>query len=352
MNADMDAEPPFPSTVTLRVHRFLPRPDRDRGRSSSPFGARRSPFGASSSPSRRRHGRQWTEDFTIAARPEDTVLDCLQLIRRTIDPTLAFRYSCGHGMCGSDAVSINGSPTLLCTATVGDWTKAAHEDGGFRRTGADPGSGEAATAIIDTTDATDAADGGRAKATDAAEGARTSATDVTDGTRSPDQADDGAFAQPPVIEVGPLPGFPVIRDLVVDIDPMFDQIRRLDPHLVGADDPSTESRTAAHEYLQTPAQLRRYELLSDCIACGVCEGSCPVYAGGEAFVGPAALVAASRFINDSRDTLTEGRLDAIDTQDGVAACQSVRACSRECPRGIDVGEEIWRLVAKVKERQA
>lgn len=104
------------------------------------------------------------------------------------------------------------------------------------------------------------------------------------------------------------------------------------------------------EYLQNPEQLAKYEMLSNCIACGVCEGSCPVYAGGDAFIGPAALIAASRFVNDSRDTATAARLEAIDTADGVAACQSVRACSRQCPRGIDVGEEMWQIVARVKER--
>ena len=75
-----------------------------------------------------------------------------------------------------------------------------------------------------------------------------------------------------------------------------------------------------------------------------------VYAGGDAFIGPAALIWASRFVNDSRHTKAMERMDAIDTADGVAACQSVRACSRHCPRGIDVGEEMWQIVAKVRER--
>ena len=72
--------------------------------------------------------------------------------------------------------------------------------------------------------------------------------------------------------------------------------------------------------------------------------------GGDAFIGPAALIWASRFVNDSRDTKAMERMDAIDTADGVAACQSVRACSRHCPRGIYVGEEMWQIVAKVRER--
>ena len=88
-----------------------------------------------------REGKQWVQDYVVPARPEDTVLDCLLKVKRTIDPTLAFRYSCGHGMCGSDAVSINGTPTLLCTATVKAWAKqpsdAQVDEDGFRHTGED-----------------------------------------------------------------------------------------------------------------------------------------------------------------------------------------------------------------------
>jgi succinate dehydrogenase / fumarate reductase, iron-sulfur subunit len=114
------------NTVTLRVNRFAPRAERarDRERGGSPFARKSSPFGDSGMSARRRpRGKQWLQDYTLNVRPEDTVLDCLLKIKRTIDPTLAFRYSCGHGMCGSDAVSINGTPTLLCTASVKDWAK-------------------------------------------------------------------------------------------------------------------------------------------------------------------------------------------------------------------------------------
>lgn len=306
------------TTVTLRVSRFAPRPGRDRGaRGGSPFARKSSPFAGASGASHRPRGKQWVQEYTLAARPEDTVLDCLLTIKRTIDPTLAFRYSCGHGMCGSDAVAINGTPTLLCTAAIGDWAKpdgpVMHDDEGFRRTDGpdDPPSGAEAAS--------------------------------SDGVRGGDLG---------VIELAPLPGFPVQRDLIADIDPMLEQIKKLKPYLQadGVLATTADGKVDVFEYLQRPEQLARYELLSNCIACGVCEGSCPVFAGGDAFIGPAALIAASRFVNDSRDTATAARLDAIDTADGVAACQSVRACSRQCPRGIDVGEEMWQIVARVKER--
>ena len=313
------------TTVTLRVHRFTPRSerperaDRARGRGSNPFARQRggSPFGAAS---RRPRGRQWVQEYTLAARAEDTVLDCLLTIKRTIDPTLAFRYSCGHGMCGSDAVAINGTPTLLCTASVGEWAKSPSPaaDDGFRRTG----------------------DG---------------AQDVADAAETGDGSDDGdgaANGSLGVIEIAALPGFPVRRDLIADIDPMLDQIRKLKPYLQARGELLTtpDGKVNVFEYLQSPQELARFEQLTNCIACGVCEGACPVFAGGDAFIGPAALIAASRFINDSRDGAAMERMDRIDTADGVAACQSVRACGRQCPRGIDVGEEMWQIVAKVRER--
>ncbi|KAB7790111.1 succinate dehydrogenase/fumarate reductase iron-sulfur subunit [Bifidobacterium leontopitheci] len=312
------------ATVTVRVNRFTPRPERERAaRGGSPFAkARRggSPFGGGSASSRNRRprGKHWTQDYTLTVRPEDTVLDCLLTIKRTLDPTLAFRYSCGHGMCGSDAVAINGTPTLLCTAGVKDWAKRPNQ---FAQTDA--------------------------------EGFRHTGDDATDEAASGETpADGGAANDLGVIELSPLPGFPVQRDLIADIDPMLDQIRKLKPYLQadGVLATTAEGKVDVFEYLQNPEQLTKYEMLSNCIACGVCEGSCPVFAGGDAFIGPAALIAASRFVNDSRDTALDTRLDAIDTADGVAACQSVRACSRHCPRGIDVGEEMWQIVAKVRER--
>ena len=131
------------NTVTLRVNRFAPRAEtcpRPRTWRLSVRLEKSSPFGDSGTSARRRQrGKQWLQDYTLNVRPEDTVLDCLLKIKRTIDPTLAFRYSCGHGMCGSDAVSINGTPTLLCTASVKDWAKPSNptlvDDEGFRHTG-------------------------------------------------------------------------------------------------------------------------------------------------------------------------------------------------------------------------
>ncbi|OXN00464.1 succinate dehydrogenase/fumarate reductase iron-sulfur subunit [Bifidobacterium vansinderenii] len=303
-------------TVTLRVSRFTPKPERPgRRRGGSPFGSRsKSPFGGDAAAGRtnRARGKRWTQEYTLDVHASDSVLDCLLTVKREQDPSLAFRYSCGHGMCGSDAVAINGTPTLLCTAKVRDWvrpdTPGFVGDDGFRPTG-EPVDADAHALDLDALD--------------------------------PDTT--------LVIELAALPGFPTQRDLIADIDPMLDQIRKLEPYLKASGDlqVTDEGKINAFEYLQNPEQLARYELLSNCIACGVCEGSCPVYAGGDAFVGPAAMIAASRFINDSRDGATASRLTALMEPDGARACQSVRACSMHCPKGIDVGEELWQTIQKV-----
>ncbi|KFI68678.1 succinate dehydrogenase/fumarate reductase iron-sulfur subunit [Bifidobacterium magnum] len=308
------------ATVTLSVQRFTPRAqrERERNRSASPFAKKGSPFGSSRAP-RRARGKSWKQEYTVTLPADSTVLDALLHIKRVEDPSLAFRYSCGHGMCGSDAVAINGSPTLLCTAKLRDVAQPSRTDNdGFRPTGS-------------------------------VERVKEPESDGSDPARSEDGSQPVDLG---VINVGPLPGFPVLRDLIVDIDPMLDQIRRMKPYLIadGVLATTHDGKVDVFEYLQRPEQLARYEVLTNCIACGVCEGSCPVYAGGEAFVGPAALIAQSRFVNDSRDEATEERLEMIDTADGVQACQSVRACSRPCPKGIDVGEEVWQLIAQVKER--
>ncbi|WEV52466.1 2Fe-2S iron-sulfur cluster-binding protein [Bifidobacterium sp. ESL0704] len=347
--------------VTIRIQRFTPMPERGHARrhSSSPFGGKArtgSPFG--SSPSRRRiRGKHFSQDYDFEAQPGQTVLDCLLDIKRTIDPTLAFRYSCGHGICGSDAVSINGTPTLLCTAKVEDYAKPQSNQPATNNTAVDGfrPTGTTQQTARDTI-GHNASEQTPEQTSDEDDQPRASLN--AGDSRNPDALNsstenENAAPNPALIEIAPLPGFPVLRDLIVDIDQMMNQIRKLEPYLKadGKLATTTDGQIDMFEYLQKPEELKRYELLSNCISCGICEGSCPVYAGGEAFIGPAALIADSRFINDSRDNATDQRLDAIATADGITACQSVRACSRECPRGIDVGEEMWQLTERVKSRQ-
>ena len=384
-----------PRPVTFRIARFTPRPQSERQARTNPF-AKSNPFATTGS--RRVRGRRWIQEYTIRIAPQRTVLDALLQIKREVDPTLNFRYSCGHGMCGSDAVLINGRPDLLCTATIADCLSASKtmpnayaSSGGtagsskvqqppaFRRTGTaaiattvprlTPHSGSVSDSTVPDLSTTDP----RETAT---------ATKTTGLIGAPHPMEMSDHAESSIVEIRPLPGFTLLRDLIVDTDAMFEQIRRFKPYLLHDDssadsgqthkeseqrqthdsrpDPLAKNTSLAarakatntepsSEYRQTPEELARYELLSTCIACGLCQGACPIYAGGEAFAGPAAMIAAARFINDSRDSHRQERLEAIDQVDGIQACQSIRACTRPCPRGIDVGEEMWKLVEAVKE---
>lgn len=306
----------------------------------SPFAKKRksSPFSTQNSgdlPAKPLSGKHWIQDYTIRARKNDTILDCLLKIKRTIDPTLAFRYSCGHGVCGSDAANVNGMPTLLCTATIAQNARQNTQtqgvrSSGFRKTGSVKSQ---ATATLTTT-----------PTADENHNLQSQSQEISSLIQN------GSFG---IIEIAPLSGFAVQRDLICDLSPMIAQLKRLEPYLQAQDVQTRNSsgKLAIIEFLQHPEQLAKFELLSNCIMCGVCEGICPVYAGGEAFIGPAALINAARFINDSRDNATDRRLDLADSSDGISACQSVRACSRQCPRGIDVGEEIWQLTTLINERK-
>ena len=353
--------------VTFRVSRFTPNdgscdsavtgdsatapapisstnsPGLVRRHRESPFAKKRksSPFSTQNSgdlQAKPLSGKHWIQDYTIRARKNDTILDCLLKIKRTLDPTLAFRYSCGHGVCGSDAANINGMPTLLCTATIAQNARQNTQNpqnqgvrsSGFRKTGSVKSQ---ASATLATTSSVDENHNPQVQSQEISS-----------------LIQNGSFG---IIEVAPLSGFAVQRDLICDLSPMIAQLKRLEPYLQAQDVQTRNSsgKLAIIEFLQHPEQLAKFELLSNCIMCGVCEGICPVYAGGEAFIGPAALINAARFINDSRDNATNRRLDLADSSDGISACQSVRACSRQCPRGIDVGEEIWQLTTLINERK-
>lgn len=306
----------------------------------SPFAKKRksSPFSTQNSgdlPAKPLSGKHWIQDYTIRVRKNDTILECLLKIKRTIDPTLAFRYSCGHGVCGSDAANVNGMPTLLCTATIAQNARQNTQtqgvrSSGFRKTGSVKSQ---ATATPTTTSSVDENHNLQVKSQEISS-----------------LIQNGSFG---IIEIAPLSGFAIQRDLICDLSPMIAQLKRLEPYLQAQNVQTRNSsgKLAIIEFLQHPEQLAKFELLSNCIMCGVCEGICPVYAGGEAFIGPAALINAARFINDSRDNATNRRLDLADSSDGISACQSVRACSRQCPRGIDVGEEIWQLTTLINERK-
>ncbi len=205
------------------------------------------------------------EEFTFDADPRDRVLDGLNHIKWHIDGTLALRRSCQSGICGSDALRINGVNRLACKTLV-------------REVGRE-------------------------------------------------------------VTVEPLMGYQVIKDLVVDMEPFFEQYRNVLPYMI------SEGPAPERERIQSPEERERYDDTTKCILCAACTTSCPAFWANEDYVGPAAIVQAHRFIFDSRDEGTGERLEALDDADGVWQCRTVFNCTKACPRDI----EVTRAIAEVKQ---
>jgi succinate dehydrogenase / fumarate reductase iron-sulfur subunit len=200
------------------------------------------------------------ETYDVPVEPTDRVLDGLHHIKWYIDGTLALRRSCAHGICGSDAMLINGRNQLACKVLVKDVGQT--------------------------------------------------------------------------VSIEPIRGMRVIKDLVVDMEPFFEKYRSVLPYLIN-DDPEPE-----RERLQSPADRERYDDTTKCILCAACTTACPIYWADGEYVGPAAIVAAHRFIFDSRDQGAGERLEILAEKSGVFRCRTTFNCTDACPRGIDVTRAI------------
>ena len=142
------------------------------------------------------------------------------------------------------------------------------------------------------------------------------------------------------IAVRPLPGRPVIRDLVVDMTQFYEQYRAVKPYLV-RHDPLPEQ-----ELPQSPADRDKLDGLYECILCGCCSTSCPSFWWNpDKFHGPAALLQAWRFLADSRDQATEERLDALEGPYKLFRCHSIMNCVEVCPKGLNP----TRAIGHIKE---
>lgn len=136
----------------------------------------------------------------------------------------------------------------------------------------------------------------------------------------------------------PLPGFPVIRDLIVDMEPFFDQYKRVQPYLQN-NEPMPEK-----ERLQSPAERAKLDGLYECILCGCCTSSCPSYWWNpDKFVGPAGLLNAYRFVADSRDTQAKERLAGLKDPYSAFRCRTIMNCANVCPKGLNPTEAISKL---------
>jgi succinate dehydrogenase / fumarate reductase iron-sulfur subunit len=196
------------------------------------------------------------ETYVVEGESNDQVLDLLNQVKWYQDGTLSYRRSCAHGICGSDAMRINGVNRLACKVLV-----------------------------------------------------------HTVGTK---------------ITIEPLLGLPVIKDLVVDMEPFFEHYRSVMPYLINDEQPPARERP------QTIEQRARFDDTTKCILCAACTTSCPSFWGSGEYVGPAAIVQAHRFIFDSRDRGAAERLNILNDRMGVWRCHDIFNCTDACPREIEV----------------
>ena len=210
------------------------------------------------------------ESYSVDAAPRDRVLNLLQSVKDTQDGTLTFRRSCAHGICGSDAMLINGRNRLACKIRV--------EQLGRK------------------------------------------------------------------VSVAPLGGLPVVKDLVVEMDGFFEKYRSVMPYFVN------DTPAPARERRQSAEDRERYDDTTKCILCAACTTSCPSFWAQPAYIGPAAIVQAHRFIFDSRDTAAEDRLEILADDDGVWRCRTTFNCVTACPRDINVTGAILEVTRAIVAR--
>jgi len=204
------------------------------------------------------------ESYRVPALPTDRILNLLHYIKWYIDGSLTFRRSCAHGICGSDAMRINGRNRLGCKVLVKDIMSAKN-------------------------------------------------TEVT---------------------IEPIKGLPLEKDLIVDMEPFFEAFRAIKPFMI------THGNEPTREWIQSQDDRARFDDTTKCILCACCTTSCPVYWSEDAYVGPAAIVNAHRFIFDSRDQGAQERLEILSDSEGVWRCRTTFNCTDACPRGIQVTKAI------------
>jgi len=146
--------------------------------------------------------------------------------------------------------------------------------------------------------------------------------------------------------IGPLPGLPVVRDLVVDMSQFYTQYEKIKPFLINDD-----SQPPAREFLQSPEDRAKLDGLYECILCACCSTSCPSFWWNpDKFIGPAGLLHAYRFLADSRDTATEERLSGLDDAFSVFRCHGIMNCVSVCPKGLNPTKAIGQIKSMLLKR--
>jgi len=209
--------------------------------------------------------KPYMKEYEVELGSNDRMLlDALIRIKE-MDDSLSLRRSCREGVCGSDAMNINGKNGLACITNLAD-------------------------------------------------------------LKTP-------------VELRPLPGMPVIRDLVVDMSQFFKQYHSVKPYLSN-DNPAPETE----ERLQSPEERAELDGLYECILCACCSTSCPSFWWNpDKFVGPAGLLQAYRFLADSRDESTSERLDNLEDPYRLFRCHSIMNCVDVCPKGLNPTKAIGKI---------
>ena len=215
--------------------------------------------------------RPYMQDYDVTLQPTDhMLLDAILRIKQ-LDPTLSLRKSCREGVCGSDALNINGRNGLACVTPV------------------------------------------------------------------------RSLKEP--ITLRPLPSFPVIRDLVVDMTQFYKQYYSIRPYLINDEPPPEKER------LQSIAERDELDGFYECILCACCSSQCPSFWWNPAkFVGPAGLLQAWRFIADSRDQATDQRLDDLNDAYRLFRCRTIMNCTEVCPKGLEPSRAIEKIRLRIVKK--
>lgn len=143
---------------------------------------------------------------------------------------------------------------------------------------------------------------------------------------------------PDHVTLRPLPAFPVIRDLIVDMENFFDQLKKIKPYLQNKD------ALPQKERLQSPEDRAKLDGMYECILCACCTSACPSYWWNpDKYVGPAGLLASYRFIVDSRDTEKSERLEELKDPYSAFRCRTIMNCTSVCPKGLNPAEAIRKI---------
>jgi succinate dehydrogenase / fumarate reductase iron-sulfur subunit len=204
------------------------------------------------------------QDYELKLEATDRMLLDALVRLKAQDDSLSFRRSCREGVCGSDAMNINGKNGLACITKIADL--------------------------------------------------------------------------PDKVTLRPLPGLPVVRDLIVDMTQFFNQYHSVKPYLINHDAPPERER------LQFPAEREELNGLYECILCACCSTSCPSFWWNpDKYVGPAGLLQAYRFIADTRDQATGERLDNLDDPYRLFRCHTIMNCTDACPKNLNPAQAIGKI---------